>query len=465
MVRGATASELALATSELLYDSSPAVVLVADGDVDDLVPAAQRAVALGVPLLLTPSHGDSPTLRAELARLKPDAVQTFGSAAQEWAQTVPASPSGAPASADPAETWTPRGINDEAVLSTITPAEPLTDLLVLTLKDAKNTAAAATAEASGAQMLTLTNADPRVSATDIKALASHPAGHVLGIGAAFGPADRLSARAATASTGVMLPGGGQVVFPYRRMVALYGHPGDTILGSLGEQPLGAAIVRAKKVAASYASLTKQPVVPVFEIITTVASASAGSDGNYSNEVPLAKLRPWVKAAGDAGIYVILDLQPGRTDFLTQAKLYTEFLKLPYVGLALDPEWRLKPGQRHMVQIGSVPAAEINATSAWLAELTAEQHLPQKVFVVHQFRLDMITDRATLNTSHDELQMVIHVDGFGSPSQKLDTWRAIRSSAPANIWWGWKNFYDEDTPTFTPAQTNALRPSPVLITYQ
>jgi hypothetical protein len=287
----------------------------------------------------------------------------------------------------------------------------------------------------------------------------------MAIGTAFGPVDRLRQRIDTAATGVMLPGGGQVVFPYRRMVALYGHPGDTILGSLGEQPVGAAVTRAKKVAASYATLVKEPVIPAFEIIATVASASAGADRNYSYEWDLGKLRPWVKAAGDAGMYVVLDLQPGLSDFLTQAKLYQEFLALPYVGLALDPEWRLKPGQHHMEQIGSVSASEINKTSAWLADFTATHHLPQKVLIVHQFRVDMITDRPTLVTSHDELQMVIHVDGFGTPGQKLDTWHWIRTSPPANIWWGWKNFYDEDQPTLTPAQTYGLKPPPVFVSYQ
>ena len=69
-------------------------------------------------------------------------------------------------------------------------------------------------------------------------------------------------------------------------------------------------------------------------IATVASASAGSDGNYSNEVPVSVLKPWIDAARAAGIYVVLDLQPGRSDFLSQAKLYTALLTQPNVGLAL-----------------------------------------------------------------------------------------------------------------------------------
>ena len=40
----------------------------------------------------------------------------------------------------------------------------------------------------------------------------------------------------------------------------------------------------------------RPVVPTFEIIATVASSSAGSDGDYSNEFPNSKFQPWIDAA-------------------------------------------------------------------------------------------------------------------------------------------------------------------------
>jgi hypothetical protein len=309
------------------------------------------------------------------------------------------------------------------------------------------------------------NPDPRTDDDVIKTLAGQSTTRVLALGSVFGPPDRLRRRIDTAAAGALLPGGGQVLFPGRRMIALYGHPGDAGLGSLGEQSLAAAITRARKVAASYSSLVDETVVPAFEIIATVASSSAGPDGNYSSESSIAHLRPWVDAARQAGIYVVLDLQPGRTDFLTQAKRYTQLLMQPHVGLALDPEWRLKPGQRHLEQIGSVSAAEINKTAAWLADLTREHKLPQKVLMLHQFRLDMITNRASVVTAHDELRVVIHADGFGTSGEKFNTWNALHLNPPPNVRWGWKNFYDEDQPTFTPRQTVAVAPSPVFISYQ
>ena len=62
-------------------------------------------------------------------------------------------------------------------------------------------------------------------------------------------------------------------------------------------------------------------------------------------------------------------------------------------------------------------------------------------------------------------VLIHADGFGSRELKLDSWRSLRSDGAEEFWWGWKNFYDEDTPTMTPAQTLEVEPPPVFISYQ
>ena len=165
------------------------------------------------------------------------------------------------------------------------------------------------------------------------------------------------------------------------------------------------------------------------------------------------LRPWVEAAGEAGLYVVLDLQPGRTDFVTQAERYRSLLELPHVGLALDPEWRLGPDEVHLTQVGSVDVDEVNRVVTWLADLTRENGLPQKLLVLHQFRRDMIAGRERLDTSRDELAVMVHADGQGAQGDKQATWRALHDGArPRRLAWGWKNFYDEDLPMLTPEQT-------------
>ena len=153
------------------------------------------------------------------------------------------------------------------------------------------------------------------------------------------------------------------------------------------------------------------------------------------------------------------------NFLTQAKRYADLLAIPHVGLALDPEWRLKPDQVHLTQIGSVGAAEVNATSDWLAGLTREHRLPQKLFVLHEFDTDMLANRRQIVTTRPELQTVIHADGHGIPSVKMDTWRRILVDLPPNVVMGWKNFYTEDTPMLTPAQTMNVEPSPFFVSFQ
>lgn len=263
-----------------------------------------------------------------------------------------------------------------------------------------------------------------------------------------------------------LPGGGLVFYPGRRLVALYGNPTTSALGVLGEQSAEESVRRIREIAQGY-DADGVPILPTFEIIATVASASAGSDNDYSEEMSLDTLRPWIDVAEENGVYVILDLQPGRTDFLTQAKRYEEFLRMPHVGLALDSEWRLEPDQVHLRQIGSVDATEINTVVEWLAALVRDHNLPQKYLLLHQFRLDMITNRHQVDTP-PELAVVIQMDGQGPLPTKYDTWNALTAGTEgAGFTWGWKNFFDEDTPRggATAEEVLDLDPVPGYVSFQ
>ncbi|WP_345075547.1 hypothetical protein [Brachybacterium paraconglomeratum] len=306
-----------------------------------------------------------------------------------------------------------------------------------------------------------------------EAAGDDPATGVLALGASFaanfgagaGAADDWPAALDRTLRTPQLPGGGHQAFPGRRMVAAYGSPGVPSLGILGEQSLQESITRVQELAAEYAGLAEEPVLPAFEIITTMASSEPGGDGNYSTERDPELLREWVDAAGEAGVYVVLDLQPGTTDFLTQARLYEDLLLAPHVGLALDAEWRLEPGQKHLAQIGSVSAAEVNDVASWLAALTTEHSLPQKLLILHQFTHSMISDRQDIDTSHPELAITLHADGHGVPGDKLGTYRALQRDLPEGIFMAWKNFYDEDTPMFTPQETYEVEPRPWFVSYQ
>lgn len=491
------------AVSRALFERAPVVVVARDGDRPGTLLAASAAVGLGVPLLLEPAGGGvADVLAGELDRLGTETVlavgeaegtalrsateEAAGSAGHEVVAVSAAAEAVAEATglelgsaervAEGEEAAAVAALDPEAPvvladdggepvvdgsLPDVERAEPLEGVVVLATGEPGSAAALATARAAGATV-TLTD-----GATDPRAVPGTVSGadSVLALGAGFAAEDGLDWKLATAATGEELPGGGQLLFPGRMLVALYGHPGTGALGVLGEQPLEAAIERARSHAAAYEPLVDVPVVPAFEIIATVASSAAGADGDYSNEAEIELLRPWVEAAGEAGVYVVLDLQPGRTDFLTQAERYRSLLELPHVGLALDPEWRLGPNEVHLTQIGSVGIDEVNQVVGWLADLTRENALPQKLLVLHQFRLDMLPGRERLDLTRDELAVLIHADGQGSQGAKQATWAALRQGAPP-VHWGWKNFYDEDLPVLSPEQTVAqVTPLPELITYQ
>lgn len=261
------------------------------------------------------------------------------------------------------------------------------------------------------------------------------------------------------------PHGGRQLLPRYRLVALYGTPDTPALGALGEQDAEASITRVKGIASAYQALSTEYILPTLEIITTVASATPTDDGDYSYPVDHSIIQQWITAAGMAGVYVVVDLQPGRSSFLAQAKQLEGLLMEPNVGLALDPEWRLKPDQVHLQQIGSVDISEVNQTSSWLAGLTRQHHLPQKLFLLHQFRSDMLRNREQLDTSHSELAYIIQMDGQGSQEAKLDTWRAIVANPPTNVQFGWKNFYKKDTVLRSPADTMGVQPGPWYVSYQ
>nr|WP_262485239.1 MBL fold metallo-hydrolase [Corynebacterium poyangense] len=328
-------------------------------------------------------------------------------------------------------------------------------------------AAVGTARAYGVEVRYMDYPDPRLSDDTMKMVAGLSNRPLLALGYQFGSGKTLSEKIERGEhVTAELPGGGRLVFPGRRMIALYGHPSGPALGAMGEQDPAASVKRVKDLVDQYQGMSKEPVIPAFEVIASVASADPGPDGTYSNVFPEQELRPYVDAIINAGGYAVIDLQPGKASLLDQAKKYENLLKEPNVGLALDPEWKLEPGELPMSQVGHVDASEIDQVSEWLSKLVDDNKLPQKALVLHQFQLQMIRNRELLNLDHPELAFVLHADGHGSREQKFDTWDAMRRDLDPRFFMAWKNFFDEDQPMFTPQQTfNDVVPRPWFVSYQ
>ncbi len=259
-----------------------------------------------------------------------------------------------------------------------------------------------------------------------------------------------------------LPGGGRRIFPARRVVAFYGNPQDAELGILGIGPQKQMLAKLKKQAKPYARKTR-PILPALELISTVAAASPGADGSYALHTPPEVIDRYLRAARKAKALLILDIQPGLNDFPTEMRRLIRWLKEPDVSLALDPEWRVAPGQVPGKVIGSVTAAEVNQTSADLAQLTKANNLPEKLFVIHQFTDGMVTN-PELVAKRPGLATVFNVDGFGAKANKVGKYKAL-VVGKERFHHGFKLFYKEDLGLMTPKSVMALVPRPDLVVYE
>ncbi len=262
---------------------------------------------------------------------------------------------------------------------------------------------------------------------------------------------------------VMLPRGGRTVLPGHVVVAYYGIVGTSnILGHTDDPEADAVGVQRR--ASAYAHFG-QPVQPAFELVTTVASFAPGADGTYSTPVDPATVARYLAAAHRHKLLLILDFQPGQGDFLADVKRYSRFLLDPGVGVGLDPEWKVGPGVVPGQQLGSASAADINAVSAYLSRLVARHNLPQKLFIIHEFRTSELPDRTKI-AIRSGLATVLQMDGLGAVSTKLDSFRTVaRDAGKFHI--GFKVFLhrDQDPVPMTPDQIMALRPRPEYISYQ
>ena len=71
----------------------------------------------------------------------------------------------------------------------------------------------------------------------------------------------------------------------------------------------------------------------------------------------------------------------------------------------------------------------------------------------------------LDTRYQDLAILIHMDGQGTPAVKQQTWQAITRAAPAGVFFGWKDFYAKDHPMLSAPQTITRTPQLSMISYQ
>jgi hypothetical protein len=262
-----------------------------------------------------------------------------------------------------------------------------------------------------------------------------------------------------------LPG---AVLPHKRIVAYYGNPLSTRMGILGEVPPDSMLKRLDaEVAAWEAADPSTPVQPALHLVTIVAQAEPGPSGKYRllmRDSLIERVASWAERRG---AIVFLDVQVGKSTLQDELPRIAEFLKRPHFNLAIDPEFMMKDGSPPGKRLGHATAEDINYAVRFLAELVEEHDLPPKVLVIHRFTDGMLRNPEAIELD-PRVQIVIHMDGWGPPRLKRDSYREFVYEQPVQFT-GFKVFYKNDTrrgdPVMTPTEILTLFPRPLYIQYQ
>lgn len=275
-----------------------------------------------------------------------------------------------------------------------------------------------------------------------------------------------SGAALPAASGKELPRGGATFFPRYRLFGYVGYPGAAALGRLGTGDLEERVAEIEQKASEFAG--GREVMPVMELIASVAHNTPGDDGLYRSHVSDEVITTWLAMARKHRAILLLDIQPGRAAFLDEVKFFAKWLAEPDVGIALDPEWAVGPTQVPGRQFGTVAASDLDACAAYVAGIVREKGLPEKVFLYHQLHPQIVTGERALK-EHDGIVLIKSVDGIGSRALKTATYKQLVKVTPAYVHLGFKLFYEEDTRKngvlMTPAEVLALDPQPEYVLFE
>ena len=264
-----------------------------------------------------------------------------------------------------------------------------------------------------------------------------------------------------------MPRGGRKLFPDYRLVGYAGLTGAKTLGRLGTGPLDDRVRELERRAKPYAAGRK--IMPVLEVIATVVQGSPGSDGKYRFRISDRRIARYLKVARRHKALLLLNIQPGRSEFIIEAKSYEKWLREPDVGVALDPEWAMDRGQRPGGAYGHTTGAELDRTARYLARLVKRHDLPEKVMVYHQVSASVVRRESGLK-AHPGVAVIKSVDGLGPPGTKINTYRLVNRTTPEHVHAGFKLFFTEDRRgkrgrLMAPREVLALVPRPAYVMYE
>ncbi len=259
------------------------------------------------------------------------------------------------------------------------------------------------------------------------------------------------------------------LLPFNRIIAYYGNLYSTKMGVLGEYPEAEMLEKLETEVNKWETAdSSTPVVPALHYIAVVAQGSAGKDGKYRARMPDSEIDKVLKIAEKINAIVFLDIQVGFSTIEDELPRLEKYFKLPNVHLGMDPEFSMKTGIRPGKIVGTYDAADINFAANYLAKIVKENNITPKILVVHRYTQKMMTNYAQIKPL-PEVQIVMHMDGWGTMARKIGTYKNFIYSEPVQFT-GFKLFYKNDvwepnTVLMTPEQLLKLSPKPIYIQYQ
>lgn len=254
------------------------------------------------------------------------------------------------------------------------------------------------------------------------------------------------------------------ILPTSRILSYYGFPGNEFMGILGaysKPDLRKELVRQAR--AYEEADPNRPVKLAFEVIASVAQRDPMEDGSYLVRTDAAVIKEYADYTAAHDMFLLLDVQFGRTTVQEEIAAVRDWLKLPHVHLALDAEFSIKEGETPGVDLGSLDAKQVRYAQREMVKIAEEAGIPPKILILHQFNYYSVTNKEAIQPM-DGVQFVLEVDGFGTPDEKLLTY-SVMTENPIQFH-GFKLWYSgEDDPLMTPADVVALNPPPDIVIYQ
>jgi hypothetical protein len=255
------------------------------------------------------------------------------------------------------------------------------------------------------------------------------------------------------------------LFETSQIVSFYGSPLSPLMGALGEGTLDQMAARLRKQAAVYQALNPdKKVVPALHLIYEVAQEYATDDGLYLYYSDSELVQDYISFTQSQGMLLFLDLQIGRSTLPAELAKVMPYLKAPNVHLAIDPEFVTPPGMRPGLDIGTLDCQQVNAALDTIEAMVEQEHLPNKIVILHQFQTYMLSNREKLNFDEPRVDLVLDMDGYGDQSGKLENYdKFVRQSGAK--YGGIKLFYTHDVGLLREQQIENLVPQPNVIIYQ